>query len=100
MYEQITAMESDADPQQFTYEVLRHEWVAQIGYHDQYGNPQSRAPYWTSEPFNTQAGATTALEAHEEVIQWSDRLQRYEMQKSYTYGMVMFRKTSQHEYDR
>ena len=83
-----------------TYQVMRCEWIAEIGYIDQYNNPQTRQPYWTSQPFDGQSEAKAALEAHEEVIGWNDRLHRYEMQKSYTYGNVQFRKTMVDEYDK
>jgi hypothetical protein len=80
--------------QLFTYEVLRHEWVAQIGHIDQYGNPQTFKPYWTSPIFSNRAAAVAALEAHDEVLGYSERLMRYEVKKSYTHAMVIFRKKS------
>ena len=86
--------------QVFTYEVLRHEWLGQVGYIDQYGNPSTFKPYWTSPPFSNRADATAALEAHDEVLGYSERLMRYEVKKSYTHATVIFRRTSVDEYER
>lgn len=83
----------------FTYRVIRDEWVAQVGHIDCYGDPNSFNPYWTSEPFATREEAIAALEAHEEVIGYSERLLRYEMKKSYTHGCATFRKTEVNVYD-
>jgi hypothetical protein len=79
---------------------MRDEWVAQVGHIDQYGDPRSFKPYWTSQPFPTRAQAVEALEAHEEVIGYSKQLMRYRMAKSYTSGQVNFRRTEVDQYDK
>jgi hypothetical protein len=84
----------------FTFHVMRDEWVAQVGFIDQYGNPNTFRPYWTSDPFNNRQDAVQALEAHEEVINYNDRLMRYEMAKGYTRGEVRFRQTEVEQYDK
>jgi hypothetical protein len=86
--------------QVFTYDVLRHEWVGQIGTIDQYRDPRTYVPYWTSPPFNNRADAVAALEAHEEVLGYDERLMRYAVKKPYTRATVIFRKTKFDEYDR
>jgi|TARA_R110000850_G_scaffold57108_1_gene133991 hypothetical protein len=86
--------------QVFTYEVLRHEWVAQVGHIDQYGNPSTFSPYWTSPPFNNRADAVAALEAHDDVLGYSGHLMRYEVKKSYAHATVSLRKTLVDEYER
>jgi len=84
----------------FTFEVMRNEWVAQVGRIDPYYDPKTFKPYYTSAPFPTREQAVAALEAHPEVLKYNDRLMRYEMQKDYTRGEVIFRKTKVDEYDR
>lgn len=77
---------------------MRDEWVAQIGNVDQYG--KEFKPYWTSEPFPTRDQAIDALEAHVEVIAYSEQLMRYRMKKDYTRGDVFFRQTEMDQYER
>ena len=84
----------------FTYHVVRDEWVAQVGYIDQYGDPKTFKPYWTSVPFPTRAQAAEVLMLHEEVIEYSDKLMRYRMKRPYTSGTVTFRQTEVDQYDR
>jgi hypothetical protein len=84
----------------FVYEVFRSEYVAQIGHVDQYGTPSSFKPYWTGTPSADRAAAQAELEAHEEVIQYNDKLYRYEMKKDYTRGHVQFRKIKVDEYEK
>jgi len=84
----------------FTYQVIRQEWVARVGQIDCYGDPNSFKPYWVSEPFATRQEAVEALEAHDEVIGFNERLMRYDMKKSYTDGHVHFRKQILDEYEK
>jgi len=85
----------------FTFEVMRSEWVAQVGrLSDISSMVENYKPYWTSAPFPTREQAVAALEAHPEVLKYNERLMRYEMQKDYTRGEVIFRKTKIDEYDR
>lgn len=77
----------------FTYRLMRDEWVAEVGYIDQYGNPRSFKPYWVSEPYATRAEAIKALESHEDVRGYDERLLRYVTAKAYTSAEVRFKRT-------
>ena len=84
----------------FKYEVMRGEWVAEVGNIDQYGDPSSFKAYWRSDALPTREEAIAALEAHEDVIEYSNQLMRYRMKKSYTHGQIRFRWTKVDEYER
>ena len=90
----------DRMTQAFKYQVMRGEWIAEVGNIDDIGSPSSFRAYWRSEPFPDREQAVEALEAHEDVIEYSSQLMRYKMRKSYTRGKYRFKWTMVEEYEK